>query len=168
MVPIGRRRTQGSREVALGFRASAAYNGAVAQMDARASITEFLAQGPFAVAGASPDRTKYGNKVLRAYLQAGHQVYAVNPRLSDPEIEGAPRVDDLASLPEGVRGLSIVTQPEVTERLVEDAAKAGIRHLWMQPGAESEQAIERARALGLSVIGGGPCVLVALRFRETP
>jgi predicted CoA-binding protein len=137
-------------------------------MDARASISEFLAAGPFAVAGASSDRTKYGNKVLRAYLQAGLAVYAVNPRVSDPEVEGAPRVDDLASLPEGVRGLSIVTQPDVTERLVEDAAKAGIRHLWMQPGAESPRAIERARELGLSVIAGGPCVLVALRFRESP
>ena len=135
-------------------------------MDARASVSEFLAAGPFAVAGASADRAKYGNKVLRAYLQAGLEVYAVNPRLPDPEIEGAPRVDDLAALPEGVRGLSIVTQPEVTERLVEEAAQAGIARLWMQPGAESPRAIERARQLGLSVIAGGPCVLVALRFRE--
>jgi predicted CoA-binding protein len=137
-------------------------------MDARASISDFLASGPFAVAGASSDRAKYGNKVLRAYLQAGLEVYAVNPKTPDAEIEGAPRVDDLASLPEGVGGLSIVTQPEVTERLVEDAAKAGIRRLWMQPGAESPRAIERARELGLSVIAGGPCVLVALRFRESP
>ena len=127
-------------------------------------VSDFLESGPFAVAGASRDRSKYGNKVLRAYQQSGRGVFAVNPH--ETEVEGAPSVPDVASLPSGVRGLSIVTQPEVTERLVEDAARAGIRRVWMQPGAESERAVRRAEELGLSVIAGGPCVLVALRFRE--
>ena len=36
----------------------------------------------------------------------------------------------------------------------------------MQPGAESEAAIKTAEQLGLTVIANGPCVLVALRFKE--
>jgi len=133
-------------------------------MDIHQQIADFLSQGPWAVAGASSDREKYGNKVLRAYLQRGLEVYAVNPRAS--EVEGVPSFPDVASLPAGVQGLSIVTPPKVTEELVEAAARKGIRKLWMQPGAESARAVERAGEFGLSVICGGPCVLVKLGFRE--
>ena len=133
-------------------------------MDARQEIDEYLSGSAFAVVGASNDRAKYGNKVLRCYLQRGRKAFPVNPR--ELEIEGAPSYPDLASLPEPVHGASIVTPPEVTERIVEDAARAGVKRLWMQPGAESPRAIERARELGLSVIAGGPCLLVALGYRE--
>jgi hypothetical protein len=36
----------------------------------------------------------------------------------------------------------------------------------MQPGAESPRAIDRAKELGLKVIAGGPCILVALGFTD--
>jgi len=128
------------------------------------SIDAFLAGDSFAVVGASADRRKFGNKVLRAYLQAGRRVYAVNP--TEDEVEGQPCYPDLASLPERVHGVSIVTPPEITEKIVEQAAELGISHLWMQPGAESPQAIERAAELGLTLIHSGPCALVAQGFRE--
>ena len=127
-------------------------------------VQDFLAGTPHAVVGASSDRSKFGNKVLRAYQQHGRKVYAVHPR--ELLVEGAPTVASVADLPEPVHGLSIITPPPVTERIVEEAAAAGIRRLWMQPGAESAKAVERAKELGLSVISGGPCILVTLGFRE--
>jgi uncharacterized protein len=127
-------------------------------------IREFLSEGPFAVVGASKDRSKYGNKVLRAYLQHGLTVYPVNPHES--EIEGLRTFPDLLSLPEPVHGVSIVTPPAVTEKIINQAAEAGIRRVWMQPGAESETALKQAEELGLEAIGGGPCVLVALKYHE--
>jgi predicted CoA-binding protein len=130
----------------------------------RERIADFLAGEVFAVVGASNDRAKYGNKVLRCYLQNGRRAIPVNPH--ELEIEGLDAVPDLASLPEPVHGASIITQPEVTERIVEEAADAGVTRLWMQPGSESRRAIERAEELGLSVIAGGPCLLVSLGYRE--
>jgi predicted CoA-binding protein len=130
----------------------------------RQQIDAFLAGDAFAVVGASPDRSKYGNKVLRCYIQKGLEAFPVNP--NEEEVEGLACFPDLASLPEPVHGASIITQPWVTEQIVEQAALAGVRHLWMQPGAESERAIERARELGLELIAGGPCILVALGYRE--
>ncbi len=127
-------------------------------------IKAFLDGTPFAVVGASTDRSKYGNKVLRVYQQNGLAVYPVNPRAE--EVEGLACFPDLASLPEAVHGVSIITPPSVTERVVEEAEAAGIRHLWMQPGAESDRAVERAEGAGLNVIAGGPCILVVLRYRE--
>jgi predicted CoA-binding protein len=126
----------------------------------RRKIEQFLGGETYAVAGASSNRAKYGNIVLRTYVAHGKRAIPVNP--TENEVEGLRAVPDLASLPEPVDGLSIVTPPPVTERLVEDAHAAGIRRVWMQPGAESENAIRRAEELGLDVIAGGPCVLVEL------
>jgi predicted CoA-binding protein len=127
-------------------------------------MKDFLAGTTYAVAGASQDRAKYGNKVLRCYLQHGRRAFAVNPK--DTEVEGVPCVKTLSLLPEPVHGLSIITPPPVTEKLVLDAHAAGITRIWMQPGAESARAIELCRELGISLIAGGPCLLVVLGYRE--
>ncbi len=133
-------------------------------MDTAEAIQDFLRGEAFAVVGASTVRSKYGNKVLRCYLQKGRRAFPIHPR--EAEIEGRKCYPDLFALPEPVHGVSIITPPAITERIVEDVAAAGITRVWMQPGAESPRAIERARELGLTVIAGGPCVLVSLGFRE--
>lgn len=129
------------------------------------TITAFLAGSPFAVVGASRDRSKYGNKALRAYLQAGRDVYPVHP--SDAEIEGLTAYASLSDLPVVPHGISIVTPPRVTQAVVREAIALGIPHIWMQPGAESDVAVAEAEAAGAQVIHDGPCILVALRYRET-
>ncbi|REJ92601.1 MAG: CoA-binding protein, partial [Planctomycetota bacterium] len=88
----------------------------------------------------------------------------VNPQTD--EVEGLTAYPDLSSLPETVYGVSIVTPPDVTEQIVEEAAALGVQHLWMQPGAESRAAIERAEKLGLNVIHSGPCALVVMGYSE--
>lgn len=128
------------------------------------AIESFLAERRFAVVGASPDRAKYGNKVLRCYLQNGRDAVPVHPK--EASVEGVAAFPSLSAIPGGVGAVSVITPPAVTEKVVEEAAKLGVRHVWMQPGAESETAVRRARELGLNVIAGGPCVLVVLGFRD--
>src|SRR5262245_41033175 len=130
-------------------------------MTEQEQIRRFLAGNRFAVVGASRDREKYGNKVLRCYLQNSIDTVPINP--GGGEIEGLPSYPDLASLPEPVDGVSIITPPKVTEKVVDQALALGIKQIWMQPGAESDAAIEKAEAAGANVIAGGPCLLVALR-----
>lgn len=127
-------------------------------------IKAFLEEGSFAVVGASADRSKFGNKVLRCYQQHGKEVYPINPRA--PEVEGLRAYVSLAALPVKVPSVSVITPPSATEQVVREAAAAGARHIWMQPGAESEAAIRAAEAAGLSVIAGGACLLVELGYRE--
>ncbi len=129
-----------------------------------ARIALFLERGPFAVVGASRSRAKYGNKVLRAYLRKGIEAYPVNPNAE--EVEGRRAYPDLASVPDRVRAISVITPPAVTERIVEQAAEAGVELVWMQPGAESPAAVRRAEELGLEVIADGSCLLVVTGFRE--
>jgi len=129
------------------------------------SISLFLNGSSFAVVGASLDRAKYGNKVLRAYLQAGRDLVPIHPR--EPVIEGLLAYPNLSSAPGTFDGISVVTPPVAAESIVEEAARLGIQHVWFQPGAESPAAVARGRALGMNVIAGGPCILVTLRYHES-
>jgi uncharacterized protein len=131
-------------------------------MDPR--VQSFLAAKAFGVVGASPDRAKFGNKVLRCYQQHGYRAFPVHPR--EALIEHLPAVAAVKDLPPEVEALSIVTPPKVTEQVVDAAIAAGIRHVWMQPGAESADAVARAQAAGLSVIADGTCLLATLGFDD--
>ncbi len=126
----------------------------------RAQIDQFLQSPAYAVVGASEDPRKYGHKVFAAYLRHGRTAYPVHPTAA--AILGRTAYPSLAALPERVEAVSIITPPAITERVVEEAIAAGVRRVWMQPGAESPRAVERARSAGLSVISGGPCLLVEL------
>jgi predicted CoA-binding protein len=127
-------------------------------------IARFFAIGAFAVVGASADRAKYGNKVLRCYQQHGMPVVGVHPKLTS--VEGAPCHASLAAIPGAPRAASVVAPPAAAAQIVADAKAAGVQFLWFQPGAEDAAAIATARAAGITVIADGPCVLVALGFRD--
>lgn len=133
-------------------------------MTEQEQIRAFLEEGPHAVVGASRDRSKYGNKVLRVFQQTGRAVYPVNPLAT--EVEGVPCYPSLSALPQSIHGVSIITPPPVTRLIIREAGQLGIKHLWLQPGAEDAQSVQWARDLGMNVISGGPCILVVLRYHE--
>jgi predicted CoA-binding protein len=133
-------------------------------MTEQGKINQFLEGKRFAVVGASANREKYGNKVLRVYQQRGLEVVPVNP--AGGEIEGLTAYADLPSVPGTIDGISIITSPKVTEAVVAQALSLGIKNIWMQPGAESPAAVELAEQAGANVIAGGPCILVKLRYHE--
>ena len=128
------------------------------------TLEKFFDGKRFAVVGASQDRSKYGNKVLRVYQQNRYDVVPVNPKAD--EVEGLKAYPDLASIPGAIHGVSIITPPAITERVVQEAITKGINQIWMQPGAESEAAVKAAQEAGANVIAGGACILVALHFRD--
>lgn len=123
-------------------------------------IEKFFSSSAFAVVGASNDRAKYGNKVLRCYVQHHKKVYPVNP--NEDQVEGINSVRDIADLPDEVKSLSIITPPKITEKIVDAAITKKIQHIWMQPGAENENAIQQCKKNGINVIAGGPCLLQTL------
>jgi len=127
-------------------------------------IQDFLAADAYAVVGASANRRKYGNKVLRCYLQHNKTVYPVNPVAKS--IEGLDCFKEIADLPNGVTSISVITSPAVTEKIVEHAIRKGIKNIWMQPGAESIDAINSCIKHQINIIAKGPCILVVLGFSE--
>lgn len=127
-------------------------------------IEQFLSSVKYGVAGASTNRNKYGNKVLRCYQQNDRTVIPVHPR--EAQIEGVDCVASIADLPVEVESLSVITPPAITEKIVEQATAKGIKNIWMQPGAESPVAVEYCKEQGINVIADGSCLLVVLRYRE--
>lgn len=128
------------------------------------AIETFFQSAAFGVVGASEDRSKFGNKVLRCYLANHKTVIPVNPKAAS--IEGIPCVASVAELPDTVKSISVVTPPPVTEQVVEAAIARGITSIWMQPGAESAAAVERCKEAGINVIADHSCILVVLGFHD--
>ena len=118
----------------------------------------------YGVVGASADRRKFGNKVLRCYLQNGYQAIPVNPK--ENEIEGVPCVATVLDLPDDVTSISVITPPSVTEKVVDLAIQKDIRNIWMQPGAESSAAVSKCREHDINVIADGSCLLVVIGYHE--
>jgi predicted CoA-binding protein len=114
--------------------------------------------------GASANREKYGNMVLRVFMQDRRPVSPINP--SAKEIEGLTTFATLAELAEKPHGISIITPPPITESIIKQAIDLGINNVWLQPGAENERAIAIGTDAGLNMIAGGPCILVVLGFRN--
>ncbi len=104
-----------------------------------------------AILGASSDRTKYGNKSVRAHLQKGYTVYPINPK--GGEIEGLEVYPSLAATPAGkLDRVSVYLPPKILMSILPDIAARGCGELWLNPGSESEDVVEAAEKLGLNVI----------------
>ena len=115
-----------------------------------------------AVVGASRDPDKYGHQVYKDLKEAGYSVYPVNPNAS--EILGDRCYPDLKSLPVKPDVVDVVVLPEITEEVVKACRELGITKVWMQPGSESEKAIEYCEANGIDVVHG-VCIMVERRKR---
>ena len=127
-------------------------------MNIEQRIETFLAAPAFGVVGASAKPEKYGHNVLRCYLQNGRRAIPVNP--VETTIAGQSCVKSVSELPDEVTSISVITPPQVTEQVVEQALARGIKNIWMQPGAESPAAIASCEAAGINLIADGSCVLI--------
>ncbi len=121
------------------------------------AIGEFLGQKTLALVGVSRGGKKFGNSVLKDLAGKGYRVFPVHP--SAEMIGGVRCWPDLKSLPEPVGGVVVVVPPEQTDRVVRDAHEAGIRRVWMQPGAESPEAVRFCEEQGMRVVEG-ECILM--------
>jgi hypothetical protein len=104
-----------------------------------------------AVIGASADRSKYGNKSVRAHVQQGWTVYPVHPTAT--EIEGLPAYPSLDALPTAtVDRISLYVPPRIGLTLLEQIAAKRPVEVWLNPGTESDELVQKAEALGLPII----------------
>jgi predicted CoA-binding protein len=120
-----------------------------------------LALSRWALVGATnnPERAAYD--ILHLLHSRGYRVFPVTPRLR--EIEGFPTWPDVASLPEVPDVINLVVNPAAGIEALKQAHVAGVRHVWVQPGAESEEIRSYCREHHLHLVEG--CVLVVLRSR---
>jgi predicted CoA-binding protein len=111
-----------------------------------------------AVIGASNNRSKFGNRAVRAYLEQGYTVVPINPH--EQEVEGLKTYASVLDVPGAIDMASFYVQPEVGEQVIGEIARKGIAEVWLNPGAESDELIARARALAIQPIVA--CSIVAI------
>ena len=111
-----------------------------------------------AVIGASNNRNKFGNRAVRAYLQQGYTVVPINPH--EQAVEGLKTYASVLDVPGPIDMASLYVQPEVGEQVIGEIAQKGIAEVWLNPGAESDELIARARALQIQPIVA--CSIVAI------
>mgnify|MGYP003578044166 CR=1 FL=1 len=103
-----------------------------------------------AIIGASNDRSKWGNKSVRAFRQRGYTVYPVNPR--ETEVEGLPAFKSISDVPARPEMISVYVRPKVVFQLLPEIAAKGCDELWLNPGTESEEVLAEAARLKLNVV----------------
>lgn len=83
--------------------------------------------------GASTDRSKYGNKVLRWYQERKMSVVPINPKAD--EIEGLATVRSLEELADNKStAVSVITPGPITLAVLQSAKRLNVPYLWLQPG----------------------------------
>jgi len=123
----------------------------------RKNIDEFLLQRKIAVVGVSRNEDKFSNIIYREMRTAGYEVMAVNPNAD--MVEGDRCYAGLGALPVKPDGVVLVVPPTQGIQIVEEAARLGIRHVWVQPGANSSEIDERLGELEIVTVSG-ECILM--------
>src|SRR5438105_5725256 len=103
-----------------------------------------------AIIGASSDRRKFGNRAVRAYQQQGYTVVPINP--NEAEVEGLKTYASVLDVPGPIDMASFYVPPEIGERIIDEVARKQIPEVWLNPGAESDALIARARSLSIDPI----------------
>ena len=111
-----------------------------------------------AVIGASNDRSKFGNRAVRAFRQQGYTVVPINPH--ETEVEGLKAYPTVLDVPGSIDMASFYVPPDIGEQVIGDVARKGIAEVWLNPGADSDELIARARALQIQPIVA--CSIVAI------
>jgi len=124
------------------------------------AIEDFLSQHSIAVVGVSRSQHKFGTMVFKDLKERKYDAIPVNP--SAEELYGMKCYPTVTELPPTVTAAVFIVPPEQATEGVRQAIARGIRRLWLQPGAESEEAIAHGVREGIDVIHG-ECILMFLK-----
>jgi uncharacterized protein len=115
------------------------------------------------IVGASSNRSKYGNKAVRAFRRGGHEVFPVNPH--EREVEGVRCYPSIADVPGPIDRATFYIPPRRGLAAVREiAARGDVAEVWLNPGAESDELIAECQRLGIEPIQA--CSIIAIG--ETP
>lgn len=112
------------------------------KMATEAAARTFFSSPYFAVVGASTDPSKFGHKIFTWYTTHGLPATPINPssttiKVATTEYATLPSISALPHPTE--TGVSIITPPKITKKVLEEAKKLGVKSVWLQPGTYDEE-----------------------------
>jgi len=111
-----------------------------------------------AILGASKERSKFGNKCVRAYSDAGYKIFPIN--LKEKEIEGLKCYKSVLDVPGNIDIASVYILPAIGLKVADEIIKKGIGKVYLNPGSESERIISKLHKAGIEVLA--KCSIVAI------
>jgi predicted CoA-binding protein len=103
-----------------------------------------------AVVGISHKEERDSHKVAKYLQEHGYKVIPVNPKYQ--EVLGETCYPDLKAVPGHIDVVDIFRNVEAIPGIVDEAIEVGAGHVWMQLGLAHEDAAEKARRAGISVV----------------
>ena len=116
-----------------------------------------------AVVGLSSNPMRPSHGVTEYMQSAGYRIIPVNP--NETEVLGEKSFARLEDVPGKIEIVNVFRRAEEVPRVVESAIRVGAQVVWMQSGIENEEAAQRARAAGLTVIEDA-CIFVEHKRRQ--
>ena len=110
------------------------------------------------VIGASSNRSKFGNKALRAFEHQGYRVIPINPH--EQEVEGHKAYASVLDVPGEIDMATVYVPGYIGVKVIDELAKRGIANIWLNPGADEPEVVARARELGLKTTQA--CSIIAI------
>jgi len=109
-----------------------------------------------AMVGASPNEARPSYFAMKYLLDKGFKMIPVNPGQAGKEILGQKVYATVGDLPAPVDMVDIFRNSQaagpITDEVIANKDRLGVKVLWMQLGVINEEAAKRAEAAGLTVI----------------
>lgn len=103
-----------------------------------------------AVLGLSPNPSRPSFSVAQGLQAKGYRIVPVRP--ATDEVLGEKAYPDLESLPELPDIVDVFRAPEHVPEIVDSCIRLGIKRIWLQDGVIHEEAAQRARDAGITVV----------------
>jgi uncharacterized protein len=119
-------------------------------MNSRTTINLFLGSKNLAISGVSRNPKKFGNILFKTLKEKGYQLFPVNPNADF--IDDIKCYHSVKELPEEVTTLLIANHKRDTAAVLKTAIDKGFRHIWIQRGCESEEALQLAMENNINLV----------------
>jgi uncharacterized protein len=126
-------------------------------MNSRTTINLFLSNKTLAIAGVSRDPKKFGNMVFRSLKEKGYRILPINPNTNT--LEGDICFHSVKDLPSDISTLLIVTNKRETLAVMQEAIEKGFRHIWIQRGCETPEAMQLAQEHNINLVSKA-CIMM--------
>ena len=113
-------------------------------------IEKFLAQKELAIAGASRDKKKFGNKVFEFLRSKEYNLFPIHPETT--ELEGIKCYKTPSEVPQNIKHLYVVTPQHSTDRIIQWALERGFDMIWFQQKSDTPMSLKMAQDKGIEII----------------
>ncbi len=131
----------------------------------RASVDAFLRERSLAVIGVSRTEREFSQVVYRLMKERGYTAFPVNPFTQ--RIDGDECYPNIRALPAPVNAALVLLPKDKSEPVVRELVAAGVRHIWIQQGADTPAAVDFCRQEGVNVVAG-ECIMMFLEPLAVP